>query len=370
MSIELKNLSKSYDGNTLTLKDVSVRIETGEFFAIVGPSGCGKSTLLRMIAGLIPATDGNVLIDEKDVTNLPPQDRNLTMVFQNYALFPFLTVKDNVAFGLKARKVDQTKIDQRVVKALEMVDLAELGDRKPKELSGGQRQRVALARAIASDAKICLMDEPLSNLDAQLRTKMRAEIRELQQHLVLTVIYVTHDQVEAMTMADRIMVLHDHEVQQIGTPLQIYQDPRNAFVGQFFGTPRMNLLETTPNEGQLQTAAPLYFAKPAEIEPHNCLIGIRPVNLTILTDVSDANARIENVEYLGTQLIIEATMDDGQEVRIVQDTEQADLYGVNQRIKIVPNGKFFIFDQKGQRIGQGEEEIEDGTITEAKYALS
>lgn len=251
-----------------------------------------------------------------------------------------------------------------------MVDLAELGDRKPKELSGGQRQRVALARAIASDAKICLMDEPLSNLDAQLRTKMRAEIRELQQHLGLTVIYVTHDQVEAMTMADRIMVLHDHEVQQIGTPLQIYQDPRNAFVGQFFGTPRMNLLETTPNEGQLQTAAPLYFAKPAEIEPHNCLIGIRPVNLTILTDVSDANARIENVEYLGTQLIIEATMDDGQEVRIVQDTEQADLYGVNHRIKIVPNGKFFIFDQKGQRIGQGEEEIEDGTITEAKYALS
>ena len=171
-------------------------------------------------------------------------------------------------------------------------------------------------------------------------------------------------------MADRIMVLHDHEVQQIGTPLQIYQDPRNAFVGQFFGTPRMNLLETTPNEGQLQTAAPLYFTKPAELEPHNCLIGIRPASLTILKDVADANARIENVEYLGTQLIIEAAMDDGQAGRIVQDTEQADLYRVNQRIKVVPNGKFFIFDQKGQRIGQGEEEIEDGTITEAKYALS
>lgn len=193
MSIELSNISKTYNGSDFVLSDISVKIETGEFFAIVGPSGCGKSTLLRMIAGLIPITSGELKINDKDVTNLPPQERSLTMVFQNYALFPFLSVKDNVAFGLKARKMEKSEIDSRVINALELVNLSEYKERKPGELSGGQRQRVALARAIASDAKICLMDEPLSNLDAQLRNKMRSEIRELQQKLGLTLIYVTHD---------------------------------------------------------------------------------------------------------------------------------------------------------------------------------
>ena len=181
MTIELKNIGKSYDGNSWTLNDITTEIESGEFFAIVGPSGCGKSTLLRMIAGLISISEGEIEIDGKDVTNLPPQDRNLTMVFQNYALFPFLSVRDNVAFGLKEHKMDAEEIKRRVDEALDMVNLTDYGDRKPRDLSGGQRQRVAVARAIASDAKICLMDEPLSNLDAQLRGKMRSEIRMLQQ---------------------------------------------------------------------------------------------------------------------------------------------------------------------------------------------
>ena len=251
MTIELKNIGKSYDGNSWTLNDITTEIESGEFFAIVGPSGCGKSTLLRMIAGLISISEGEIEIDGKDVTNLPPQDRNLTMVFQNYALFPFLSVRDNVAFGLKEHKMDAEEIKRRVDEALDMVNLTEYGDRKPRDLSGGQRQRVAVARAIASDAEICLMDEPLSNLDAQLRGKMRSEIRMLQQKLGLTMIYVTHDQVEAMTMADRIVVMRDGKIQQVGTPQEVYDHPANVFVGGFIGSPAMNFFKVTLKDGKI-----------------------------------------------------------------------------------------------------------------------
>lgn len=213
MSTVLTNVCKQYDQGKTVLGNVSAEIQTGEFFVIVGPSGCGKSTLLRMIAGLTDVTDGEIQIDDRIVNDLPPKDRKLTMVFQSYALFPFLSVWDNVAFGLKAKKRNPEEIDEHVNNALKMVSLEDLKDRKPRELSGGQRQRVALACAVASDAKICLMDEPLSNLDVQLRIKMRQEIYALQRKLGLTLIYVTHDQVEAMTMADHIMVLHNSEVQ-------------------------------------------------------------------------------------------------------------------------------------------------------------
>ncbi|KRM97234.1 SN-glycerol-3-phosphate ABC superfamily ATP binding cassette transporter, ABC protein [Liquorilactobacillus aquaticus DSM 21051] len=351
MSIELKNIAKTYDNKNWILKDINTKIETGEFFAIVGPSGCGKSTLLRMIAGLIPISSGDLQIDNRSVINLPPRERNLTMVFQDYALFPFLDVEANVGFGLKARKMPELKIKKRVAHALELVDLTALKTRKPRELSGGQRQRVALARAIASDAKICLMDEPLSNLDAQLRGKMRSEIRELQQRLGLTLIYVTHDQIEAMTMADRIMVLNNQQVQQVGSPLDIYQHPSNSFVGTFFGTPQMNILKAhcphTHNQ-QLIIDPFLTFQSPLDLPAGDYFVGVRPVDFDLTTHVTRTNAFVRSVEYLGNEFIIYIKLDDSAEIRVVT-SEKIDLNS-NERVLIRPKNKFFIFDHSGKTI--------------------
>ncbi|KRL05703.1 ABC transporter ATP-binding protein [Liquorilactobacillus oeni] len=360
MGIELSNISKSYDNQNWTLKDVSVQIRSGEFFTIVGPSGCGKSTLLRMIAGLISISNGTLKIDGRDVTNLQPQERALTMVFQNYALFPFLDVKANVSFGLKARKMQSAQINERVANALELVGLSELKDRKPRELSGGQRQRVALARAIASDTKVCLMDEPLSNLDAQLRSKMRSEIRELQQKLGITLIYVTHDQVEAMTMADRIMVLHAHTVQQIGTPSEIYQHPANAFVAQFFGTPRMNLLSVhyaSKNQRHLKFDSYIDYLLPRDIEDGDYFVGIRPGELEIHT-ADKANAVIKNIEYLGTQSIIHAVLDNDMEIRIT--TSKNNTFCLNDHVQIRATNTYFVFDSTGKAIFFNKGDVQNG----------
>lgn len=355
MTIELKNIGKSYDGNSWTLNDITTEIESGEFFAIVGPSGCGKSTLLRMIAGLISISEGEIEIDGKDVTNLPPQDRNLTMVFQNYALFPFLSVRDNVAFGLKEHKMDAEEIKRRVDEALDMVNLTEYGDRKPRNLSGGQRQRVAVARAIASDAKICLMDEPLSNLDAQLRGKMRSEIRMLQQKLGLTMIYVTHDQVEAMTMADRIMVLHDSKIQQIGTPLEIYNHPVNTFVAEFFGTPRMNLLEATYDArlNKLIVDESLEFDCEDGMDRDDYIVGVRPSGFSVEKAADRSNARVVNAEYLGNMSIIELELDSGDEIRVTVDDDMNHDWMINQRMLVKPQGIFYIFDKTGKLFAKG-----------------
>ena len=355
MTIELKSIGKSYDGNSWTLNDITTEIESGEFFAIVGPSGCGKSTLLRMIAGLISISEGEIEIDGKDVTNLPPQDRNLTMVFQNYALFPFLSVRDNVAFGLKEHKMDAEEIKRRVDEALDMVNLTEYGDRKPRDLSGGQRQRVAVARAIASDAKICLMDEPLSNLDAQLRGKMRSEIRMLQQKLGLTMIYVTHDQVEAMTMADRIMVLHDSKIQQIGTPLVIYNHPANTFVAEFFGTPRMNLLEATYDArlNKLIVDESLEFDCEDGMDRDDYIVGVRPSGFSVEKAADRSNARVVNAEYLGNMSIIELELDSGDEIRVTVDDDMNYDWMINQRMLVKPQGIFYIFDKTGKLFAKG-----------------
>lgn len=348
MSIELQEITKSYADN-LILRDVSVQIQTGEFFAIVGPSGCGKSTLLRMIAGLIPISAGVLKIDQQVANQLPPQQRKLTMVFQNYALFPFLNVRDNVAFGLKARKLNPIKIERRVSEALKLVNLSEFAERKPRELSGGQRQRVALARAIASDAKICLMDEPLSNLDAQLRGKMRSEIRELQQRLGLTLIYVTHDQIEAMTMADRIMVLNDQQVQQIGTPTEIYQRPQNIFVAGFFGTPRINLLSVQHAvAADLIVDEYLKVALKDNLPAGNYYLGIRPNDLQADFTSPTTNAALRNLEYLGTQSVIHAQLDNDQLVRITVDGK-LDV-GLNQRLLVTARQNFIIFNDKQQAV--------------------
>jgi sn-glycerol 3-phosphate transport system ATP-binding protein len=357
VSIVLENVSKRFDNDPETLTDISAEIQTGEFFVIVGPSGSGKSTLLRMIAGLGSISGGEIKINGRVVNDLAPKDRKLSMVFQSYALYPFLNVWNNVAFGLNARKIAKVDINDRVAKALDMVGLTEFKDRKPRELSGGQRQRVALARAVADDSNICLMDEPLSNLDAQLRIKMRQEIYNLQRKLGLTLIYVTHDQVEAMTMADHIMVLNDRLVQQIGTPSEIYQEPANEFVAQFFGTPQINLLpavKTAGSQTSLDITADFALNLNQSIPATEVKVGIRPNDLTI-TDSSElnANAVVDNIEYLGDETIVYATLNSGSAVRVLV-AGQANFRSY-QPVQIGANGKVMLFDSKGQRLHLAKE---------------
>ena len=247
--LKLKNIYKIYDGNVTAVEDFNLHIQDKEFIVFVGPSGCGKSTTLRMIAGLEEISKGDFYIDEERVNDLEPKNRDIAMVFQNYALYPHMTVYDNMAFGLKLRKVPKEEIKQRVENAAQILGLKEYLKRKPKALSGGQRQRVALGRAIVRDAKVFLMDEPLSNLDAKLRIQMRAEIIKLHQRLQTTTIYVTHDQTEALTMATRIVVMKDGKIMQIGTPKDVYENPENAFVAGFIGSPPMNFFSVELGEG-------------------------------------------------------------------------------------------------------------------------
>ena len=247
-TVELKNINKIYDNNVQAVFDFNLKIKDREFIVFVGPSGCGKSTTLRMVAGLEEITSGQLLIDDEVMNDVAPKDRNIAMVFQTYALYPHMTVYDNMAFGLKLRKFSRDDIDRRVRSAAETLGLKPYLDRKPKALSGGQRQRVALGRAIVRDAKVFLMDEPLSNLDAKLRVQMRSELIRLHESLGTTTIYVTHDQIEAMTMANRIVVMKDGWVQQIGAPKEIYDNPNNMFVGGFIGTPPMNFIEGVVGE--------------------------------------------------------------------------------------------------------------------------
>ena len=241
-SVTLKSLEKTW-GSVTVLNDIDLEIADKEFLVLLGPSGCGKSTTMRIIAGLETATKGCVLMGDRDVTNMHPRDRNVAMVFQNYALYPHMTVAENIGYPLKVAKVKGAEKKARVAEAAEKVDLTAYLKRYPRDLSGGQRQRVALARALVRDPKIFLLDEPLSNLDAKLRVAMRAEIKHLQRNLGVTMIYVTHDQIEAMTLADRVVLLNDGEIQQIGTPDDIYDDPDNLFVAGFIGSPPMNFIE-------------------------------------------------------------------------------------------------------------------------------
>ena len=285
-SVEIVDVRKSY-GDQAVIHGVSIPIANGEFVALVGPSGCGKSTLLRKIAGLEEITGGDIRIGDKVVNGLPPKDRDIAMVFQNYALYPHKTVAENMGFALKLRKTPKDEIDQRVKRAAEILDLMPYLGRYPRQLSGGQRQRVAMGRAIVRAPQVFLFDEPLSNLDAKLRVQMRAEIKELHQRLKTTTVYVTHDQVEAMTMADRIVVLHDGIVEQIGTPLELYDRPNNLFVAGFIGSPAMNMFKGTIRGG----AAPHFEAAdgtklplasvPANSEGREAVYGIRPEHLVL-----------------------------------------------------------------------------------------
>ena len=242
-SVILKNIKKTYDNNKTVINNVNLEIKDKEFIVLVGSSGCGKSTLLRMIAGLEDITDGEIFIGDKKVNDVAPKDRDIAFVFQSYALYPHMTVRENIAFGLKMRKVPKDEIAKKVQEAADILNLTEYLDRKPKQLSGGQRQRVALGRAIVRNPKVFLMDEPLSNLDAKLRVQMRSEIKKLHEKLQTTFIYVTHDQTEALTMGDRIVVLNNGDIQQVDSPDQIYNNPSNTFVAGFVGSPQMNFIE-------------------------------------------------------------------------------------------------------------------------------
>jgi len=253
-TIKLENLVKAYD-DLKVLHNLNGEINDGELIVVVGPSGCGKSTLLRMVAGLETITSGYVYIGDNMVNELEPADRDIAMVFQNYALYPHMSVRQNMAYGLKIRKIDKDEINRRVNEAADILGISEFLERKPRQLSGGQRQRVAMGRAIVRDPQVFLFDEPLSNLDAKLRVQMRLEIRKLQQRLKVTSIYVTHDQVEAMTLGDRLMVLNDGAVEQFGTPIELYDKPQTLFVAGFIGSPAMNFIQAQYQNASLYLAA-------------------------------------------------------------------------------------------------------------------
>lgn len=285
-SVVLKNVTKIYDKKRV-IDDVDLTINDKEFIVLVGASGCGKSTLLRMIAGLEDITEGEIFIGDKKVNDVQPKDRDIAFVFQSYALYPHMTVRENIAFGLKMRKIDKATIEKKVQEAAEILDLGEYLDRKPKQLSGGQRQRVALGRAIVRNPKVFLMDEPLSNLDAKLRVQMRSEIKKLHEKLQTTFIYVTHDQTEALTMGDRIVVLDKGKIQQAGSPEEIYNNPANTFVAGFVGSPQMNFIDSKDF--------------PYETK-EDVIIGIRPEKM-ICGGKIKLTVNIEISELLGSEKI-------------------------------------------------------------------
>jgi multiple sugar transport system ATP-binding protein len=303
-SVEIEDVRKAY-GAQQVIHGVSVSIEDGEFVILVGPSGCGKSTLLRMIAGLEPITSGNIRIGPQVVNDLPPKDRDIAMVFQTYALYPHKTVAQNMGFALQLRKAPKAEIDERVRKAAAILDLVPYLNRYPRQLSGGQRQRVAMGRAIVRSPAVFLFDEPLSNLDAKLRVQMRAEIKELHQRLKTTTVYVTHDQVEAMTMADRIVVMNNGVVEQIGTPLDLYDKPSNVFVAGFIGSPAMNLIKGKIKNGAKpgfisESGVTLPLAKaPKGSDGMDVIYGIRPEHIEI--GKTGAKAEVTVIEPMGSE---------------------------------------------------------------------
>jgi len=310
-SVKISDVRKNY-GSVSVIHGVDIDIRHGEFVVLVGPSGCGKSTLLRMIAGLENISAGTIAIDDKVVNHLEPKDRDIAMVFQNYALYPQMTVAQNMSFALELAKVDKATIRQKVDAAAAILGLEPLLNRKPAQLSGGQRQRVAMGRAIVRNPKVFLFDEPLSNLDAKLRVAMRAEIKGLHQRLGTTVVYVTHDQIEAMTMADKIVVLNAGRIEQIGTPLELYDRPVNRFVAGFIGSPAMNFIAGTLEAGQvgLKVASGAVVAigpYPAELAGRNVVFGIRPEHIHVV-ETGGLNARAEVVEPTGseTHVMVEA----------------------------------------------------------------
>ncbi len=345
-TVELQNLSKIYEGGVKAVDNANISVEDKEFLVLVGPSGCGKTTTLRCIAGLEEITDGELSIDGRRMNDVAPKDRDIAMVFQNYALYPHMSVYENMAFGLKIRKYPRSEIETRVRDAAQILDIEELLDRKPKALSGGQRQRVAVGRAIVRKPKVFLFDEPLSNLDAKLRVQMRAELASLHTRLQATMVYVTHDQVEAMTMGDRIVVMRDGVIQQIGTPLALYNTPVNRFVAGFIGSPPMNIMKVSLKESrgglvvgegdfELEVAA----SHQDRLRSHvgrDVLLGIRPENLTYMEDTrgSTLTASVDVVEPLGAETHVYVTVGSNQLIaKVAPDVDVR----VGTEIALTPN---------------------------------
>jgi len=354
-SVSFQNIEKSF-GTTKIIHGISFDIHDGEFMVLVGPSGCGKSTLLRMLAGLEEITGGTISIDNKTVNDLDSKDRDIAMVFQSYALYPHMTVRDNMGFSLKLRKAEQSVITERVAKAAGILNLNPYLDRYPRELSGGQRQRVAMGRAIVRDPKVFLFDEPLSNLDAKLRVQMRTEIKALHQRLKTTTVYVTHDQIEAMTMADRIVVMHDGRIEQIGAPLDLYDRPDNLFVAQFIGSPAMNVVNGTLRRANGDTYVEAAggtrwpIVRGPGTDGQAVTLGVRPEHLAIAAASANAVAgEIIVVEPMGaeTELLIQAG-----DSQVTLTTNGRPNVNPGERIGLTLDpGAIHLFDQKsGQRL--------------------
>lgn len=329
-ALTLENVNKSF-GPVHVLKDINLTVEEGEFVVFVGPSGCGKSTLLRVIAGLEDASSGTITIGDDVVNAVPPAKRGIAMVFQSYALYPHLTVKDNMGLGLKQEGQPKSVVEERVAKASKMLDLDQYADRRPAELSGGQRQRVAIGRAIVREPKLFLFDEPLSNLDAALRMNTRVEIAELHRTLSASMIYVTHDQIEAMTLADKIVVLRDGRIEQVGSPMELYNNPANRFVASFLGSPSMNFLERSVPE-----------------LPAGQTLGIRPEHLS-LTENGAISGRVTHVERLGGDTNLLVVTDQGETLTVRLFGQDPTQVGDQVQLSFDPAQAFY-FDDAQQRI--------------------
>ena len=349
--IVLERVSKVFDNEVLAVDDVSLEVADGEFMVLVGPSGCGKSTILRILAGLEEVTAGEVYIDGRQVTDLPPKDRDIAMVFQNYALYPHMTVRQNLGFGLRLRREPKDQIDRRVTSAAGVLGLEALLNRKPAQLSGGQRQRVAMGRAMVREPRAFLMDEPLSNLDAKLRVQMRGSLAQLHDRLKTTTVYVTHDQVEAMTLGERVAVLREGVLQQVDTPQSLYTNPTNLFVAAFIGSPPMNLVEARVEGGRVSFGG---FTIPipahpglAPFEGRSVILGIRPSDLEDVDVWSDDSlpsieTRVDVAEELGSEVNVLFTVD-APPVETEQTRAAADTAGGEDAIPLMTDGRRAVF---------------------------
>ena len=349
--IKMEGLGKIYPDGTRAVGDVDLLIEDGEFLVLVGPSGCGKSTSLRMLAGLEPISSGTIYIGDRDVTHVPAKDRDIAMVFQNYALYPHMSVAENMAFALKIQKVSKEDITRRVTDAAALLDLTEYLDRKPKALSGGQRQRVAMGRAIVREPEVFLMDEPLSNLDAKLRVQTRTQIAALQRRLGTTTLYVTHDQVEAMTMGDRVAVLKDGILQQCASPRELYDDPANAFVGTFIGSPSMNIITSVIVEGGVDMngyLVPIERDVLAKATGNKVILGVRPEDLEIATEGAEMTVTL--VEELGADTYVYGTYTgpDGP-IDLVARGQGLQAPKIGTTVKVTPS-RIYVFDTEGAQL--------------------
>ena len=352
-AIQIRDVKKSY-GSAQVLHGVSIDIADGEFVILVGPSGCGKSTLLRMVAGLESITGGEVAIDNKVVNDLPPKARDIAMVFQSYALYPHMNVAENMAFSLKLAKRPKAEIEEKVNAAADILGLKPLLHRKPAHLSGGQRQRVAMGRAIVRDPKVFLFDEPLSNLDAQLRVQMRTEIKDLHRRLRTTIVYVTHDQIEAMTMADRIVVMNQGRVEQYGTPLELFDRPANLFVARFIGSPSMNLVDCSLNvvDGvpMLCAAGGLRVAMPKDradmLGSSDLVLGVRPENLKVVQgdDLAACEARVMAVEPTGSEVMLSVAAGENHLLVLLRERSSLQV-GDKVRLSVDPD-HWHLFDRQ------------------------